>query len=193
MIFDGVRKQPLTGDVVSALQGGLNWRQQDDGTYTLSRAVRGRVLISNYDPRNLSNAERRRLNDLASRRADNYVLVDVRPDQPGGEFPFFGALKLRSLFAMLDYVGKGVKLFPEFAVDPDPRTVGPVRNPTETLAITVSDAPPVTDDVRVLFGGQYYTVGETRWDRQAFMILYELFQVTVTDVSRVGIPITIAK
>ena len=32
-----------------------------------------------------------------------------------------------------------------------------------------------------------------RWDRAAFMVLYELFQVTVTDVSRVGIPITIAK
>lgn len=45
----------------------------------------------------------------------------------------------------------------------------------------------------ILFQGQYYTVADTRWDRGAFMVLYELFQVTVTDVSRIGIPITIAK
>ena len=40
---------------------------------------------------------------------------------------------------------------------------------------------------------RHYTIGDTRWDRAAFIVLYELFQVTVTGVSRIGIPITIAK
>ena len=39
------------------------------------------------------------------------------------------------------------------------------------------------------FRAAYYAIGDSRWDRAAFMVLYELFQVTVTDVSRVGIPI----
>ena len=94
---------------------------------------------------------------------------------------------------MLDFVGKSIRLFPEFAVEPDPRTSGEVRNPVRTLDIQVSDqAPPVMDD-SIRFQDQYYTVADTRWDRAAFMVLYELFQVTVTDVSRIGIPITIAK
>jgi hypothetical protein len=114
---------------------------------------------------------------------------------------------------MLDFVGKSIQLFPEVGVDPDPRTdaeiCGPaeeqpspepptepricVRNPVQTLAIQLSNSPPPTNDPSIGFDNQYYTIGNTRWDRGAFMILYELFQVTVTDVSRVGIPITIAK
>ena len=192
-VLDRVRQLPSTGDIISAFGGGLSWEQNADGTFTLSRSVRGRVLISNYDPRLLSNIEREKLNDLASKNPDNFVLIDVRPDRPGGDFPVFGALKLRSLFAMLDFVGKSIRLFPEVAVEPDPRTSGEVRNPVRTLDIQVSDqAPPVMDD-SILFQGQYYTVADTRWDRGAFMVLYELFQVTVTDVSRIGIPITIAK
>lgn len=192
-VLDRVRQQPSTGDVVSALGGGLAWEQNADSTFTLSRSVRGRVLISNYDPRLLSNSEREKLNDLASKNPDNFVLIDVRPDRPGGDFPIFGALKLRSLFAMLDFVGKSIRLFPELPVEADPRTSGEVRNPLRTLDIQVSDqAPPVRGD-SILFQGQYYTVADTRWDRAAFVVLYELFQVTVTDVSRIGIPITIAK
>jgi hypothetical protein len=212
-VLDRVRQQPSTSDIVSALAGGLAWNQNSDGTFTLSRAVRGRVLISNYDPRNLSNIERERLNEIASSRPDNFVLIDVRPNHPGGDFPIFGTLKLRSLFAMLDFVGKSIHLFPEFAVDPDPRTdvevCGPadeqplsepraepricVRNPVQTLAIQVSNSPPPTNNPSIGFDDQYYTIGDTRWDRATFVILYELFQVTVTDVSRVGIPITISK
>jgi hypothetical protein len=94
---------------------------------------------------------------------------------------------------MLDFVGKSIELFPEVAVEADPRSLGAVRNPVRTLAIDVSDRPPEGSDRRIKFQGRYYTVGDTRWDRAAFMVLYELFQVTVTDVSRVGIPITIAK
>jgi hypothetical protein len=38
-----------------------------------------------------------------------------------------------------------------------------------------------------------YTVADTPWDRQAFTLLYQLFQMTVTDVAGVGVPITISK
>ena len=181
-----------TGDIVSALSGGLTWRQNGD-RYTLSRTVRGRVLISNYDPRNLANAERQRLDEIASRSPDNFVLVDVRPEFPGGALPIFGALKLRSLFAMLDFVGKSIELFPEPPVEADPRSPAGARNPVQTLAIDVSAWTPDPGFGKITYEGRTYAIGESRWDRAAFMVLYELFQVTVTDVSRVGIPITIAK
>jgi len=194
VIFDGVHQQPSTGEVVDALKSGLVWRQNDDGTFTLSRVVAGRILISNYDPRNLSNLERKKLNLTASRNPENFVMIDVRPDGPGGEVPFWGAFKLRSLLTMIDYVGKGIESFPEFDVEPDPRTKGSfAHNPTRTMAVEVSETPPETDDVWVRFRDRYYSVGNSQWDRNAFLILYELYQVTVTDVSRVGIPITISK
>lgn len=131
--------------------------------------MRGPVLLSNYDPLTLDDGERQRLDGIAAARPDNFVLIDVRESQPGGEYPIFVALKLRSLFAMLDFVAKGVERFPELEVAPDGRRPSGDRillNPQQTLAISVVDAQPV---------------------------LYELFQVTMTGVSHVGIPITIAK
>ncbi|HSO42975.1 MAG TPA: hypothetical protein VLR47_09090 [Rhodospirillales bacterium] len=194
-VLERVTSPPSTGDVVAAFSHALTWRQETD-TFTLTRSVRGRILISNYDPVTLSHAERRRINEIAASRPDNLVLVDVRPGYPGGEFPIFAALKLRSLFAMLDFVAKGIELFKEFPVDPDPRTgeaAALVRNPVRTLAVDVSEDAPAAADGWIRYQGRYYTMGNTRWDRAAFLVLYELFQVTVTDVSRVGIPITIAK
>ena len=195
-VLERLPSPPSTGDIVTAQDNGLTWRQNADGTFTLTRAVRGRILISNYDPLTLSDSERRRLNEIAAARPDNLVLIDVRADQPGGEISVFAALKLRSLFAMLDFVAKGIELFPEVPVEADPRSgdaMALVRNPRDTLAITVSDDRPDAPDGWIRYQGRYYTLGDTRWDRAAFIVLYELFQVTVTDVSRVGIPITIAK
>jgi hypothetical protein len=195
-VLERIAAPPSTGDIIAAQGNSLAWRQNADNTYTLSRNVRGRILISNYDPLKLSNAERQRLNALAGERPDNMVLVDVRADQPGGEFPIFAALKLRSLFAMLDFVAKGIELFPEFAVDADPRSgdaIALVRNPPRTLAIEVSEDEPAASDRFIRFDDRYYRLADSRWDRAAFIVLYELFQVTVTDVSRIGIPITIAK
>lgn len=194
-VLERLSAPPSTGDVVTALGNGLAWTQ-DANTFTLTRSVRGRVLISNYDPLSLGDAERKRLNEIAAARPDNMVLIDVRPDHPGGEFPIFAALKLRSLFAMLDFVAKGIDLFPEFPVEADPRTgpaVEKVRNPVRTLDVSVRKAPPAAPDGWIRYQGRYYALGDSRWDRAAFLVLYELFQVTVTDVSRVGIPITIAK
>ncbi len=195
-VLTQVKTQPSTSDIVTANSNSLAWTQNRDGTYTLSRAVRGRVLLSNYDPLTLDDSERRRLDAIAASRPDNFVLIDIRADRPGGDYPVFAALKLRSLFAMLDFVAKGIERFPEPPVAPDALTPQGDRiivNPPQTLAIRVVDEQPGRADGWIRYGGRYYTLGESRWDRAVFLVLYELFQVTMTDVSRVGIPITIAK
>jgi hypothetical protein len=105
----------------------------------------------------------------------------------------FGAFKLRSLIAVLRFVGEGIELNPEFEVAKDPRTRGEVLSPARALAIYVSDRPPMSDVPTTSYKGRYYWVGDTKWDRTGFFILNLVFQFTVSKVSDVGIPITIAK
>jgi hypothetical protein len=148
--------------------------------------------VTNYDPNILSNQERERLYRLANRTPANFVLVDIERGFPGGDFPIFGSLKLRSLNVILAFLADTIDRTPEFEVEPDPRT-GPVKqNPIRTMDIQVTDSEPNTS-LRVKCAGKYYSVPNAPWDREAFIILYKLFQVTVTDVSAVGIPVTIAK
>ena len=93
---------------------------------------------------------------------------------------------------ILAFLADTIDRNPEFEVEPDPRT-GPVKeNPIRTMDIQVADSAPNTG-LQVKFAGKYYFVPDARWDKNAFIILYKLFQVTVTDVSAVGIPVTIAK
>jgi hypothetical protein len=208
VVLDSVRDPPSTEDIVSGLQHGLSWTQNQDKRYRLTRRVAGRVLISDYDPFMLKDKQRQDLNERASLLPDNYVLIDVtdgrigrRPSDPpevGQMFVIQGALKLRSLFAVLDFVGKSIDKFPEFAVEPDPRSGRPSsdeddRNPVHTLEVTVTNERPEGRGRWIEYNDQFYALGERKWDRQAFTILYELFQTTVTEVNKIGIPVTIAK
>ncbi|MDH4267031.1 MAG: hypothetical protein OEW45_15475 [Deltaproteobacteria bacterium] len=180
------------GDVSRALEKGYRWQPLGGNEYELTGGVIGRVAVTNYDPRTLSNAERAALNARAAANPENFVLVDIRPGFPGGDYPLFGGIKLRSLNVVLSFLAEGINETPEFDVSPDPRT-GPIkRNPRRTLAVEVTDTIPDTI-LRAEFGGRHYFVPNTSWDRDAFVILYKLFQMTVTGVSAAGVPITIAK
>lgn len=66
-------------------------------------------------------------------------------------------------------------------------------NPSRTLAIEITESAPSAEGPHTRYGGRYYAVADTAWDRIAFRILYQGFQMTVTDVSQVGVPITISK
>jgi hypothetical protein len=140
----------------------------------------------------LSNKERERLYRLANRTPENHALVDIDSEFPGGDYSIFGSFKLRSLNAILAFLADTIDKTPEFEVAPDPRTGSLKQNPIRTMDIQLTDSAPNTA-LRVKFAGKYYSVPDTHWDREAFIILYKLFQVTVTDVSAVGIPVTIAK
>lgn len=192
-IIDGITDRPNPGDVMNARKEGMRWRQKKDGTFTLLATVEGRVLISNYDPRTLPNSEKAALNNVAKDNAENFVTVDIRPGYPGGDFPLFAALKLRSLLGMLYFIAEGIAIHPEFHVMKDPRTLGEVESPPQTLRIDVTDPPPKSERDQVFYRGRYYAIGDSRWDRTAFTILYQTYQVKKTDVSKIPFPITIAK
>lgn len=165
--------------------------------YLLKKRILGRILITNYDPEKLTNAERTALNLKADRWPPNDLTVDIRPEYPGGEYPIQGVFRLRSFHAMLNFLGRSILEEPEYDVPKDPRTPPVLENPVRTLNIHEAMSAPSDSPLVVKYNGHYYYIAEgpeDTWNREAFRLLYQLFQMTVSEVSRVGAPsITIAK
>ena len=165
--------------------------------YVLQKRITGRILITNYDPENLSNEERILLHRKADRWPPNDILVDIRPEYPGGEYPLHGKFRLRSFHAILNFLGRSIREEPEYDVAKDPRTPPVKENPVSTLTILESTVPLDDIELSVNYQGEYYGIRDDlqdTWNREAFRLLYQLFQMTVTEVPRIGTPsITIAK
>ena len=171
---------------------------EKDNTYTLRKPISGRTLITNYDSDTLSPEERARLIDETEEGHLNDVYFDIRPGHVGGEYPLKGDFRLRSFNAILTFLGRSLGEDPEYHVDSDPRTPTFYDNPDHTMELLLSDGVPSGTDLTIKYNGKYYAVNTTgplaRWNREAFQLLYLLFQMTVSEVPRVGVPsITIAK
>jgi len=159
-----------------------------------------RIAITNVDPGRLPPEERRRLAARAAGMPRNQVLVEIRPEGTGGDLPFRGAFVLRNFKAILTFLGRSIADRPEFPVDPDPRT-GPVpRNPARTLEIRETRGRPGDTVFAAEERGFWYSIGdgasaaEAEWNREGFDLLYQLYQLTVTEVKAGPLPmITIAK
>lgn len=171
---------------------------QKDNTYTLRKQITGRILITNYDPDTLSPDERARLIEETEEGQLNDVSFDIRPGHVGGEYPLKGDFRLRSFNTILNFLGRSLGEDPEYHVESDPRTPAFYENPVHTMELLLSDGAPSGADLSIKSHGKYYAVNTigplARWNREAFQLLYLLFQMTVTEVPRVGVPsITIAK
>jgi hypothetical protein len=162
----------------------------------------GRMAITNYDPDSLPNGEREALNIKAERFPLNHILVDIRPGYPGGDFPLQGEIHLRSFKGIIGFIGRGIVQDQEFHVDPDPRTPYVLVNPDQTLIIQESKTQPKEAIFSAKKRGLWYYIEEEsttseledRWNHEAFDILYQLYHLTVTDLSQTPtVPITIAK
>ncbi|UVT17650.1 MAG: hypothetical protein H8K04_09020 [Nitrospira sp.] len=169
-----------------------------DKTYTLRKLVEGGTLITNYDPDSLSREERARLQNENELGLTNDVTFDIRPGHYGGDWPLKGDFRLRSFNAMLNFLGLSINEEPEYHVDKDSRTPEVAENPVKTMDLIMSPSSPSGMDLVMRSHGHYYAVNTTgpqaRWNREAFKLLSQLFQMTVTEVPRAGVPsITIAK
>lgn len=196
-------RPPNPDEVVAALEKGFRWEGDSEGNvHTVRRKAVGRILIANYDPSRLSNEERRRLHEEAQRMPTDSILVDIRPDFPGGDYPLHGSVLLRSMNAIIGFVAKSIEEEPEMMVSPDSRTKTVVRNPARTLEIEESDSKPGDYEFSVPFDGRYYSIRKypvsqgmvPSWNQEAFAVLSNLFQMTVTDLTKYPTPaIAIAK
>ena len=195
-----VPAESVTAEGFQALEKEFRVRyNEQDRTYTLRKQIQAPTLITNYDPRTLSVEERARLNDEAFWVVSD-IAFDIRPGYLGGEWPIRGAFRLRSFHQILSFLGRSIKDEPEYHVEKDSRTP-PIKNnenPISAMEIVVSDSVLPEADLSISSNGSYYAVKTDgpldRWNRNAFQTLYLLFQMTVTDLPRNGIPsITIAK
>lgn len=172
---------------------------QHDNTYTLRKQVPGPMLITNYDVNTLALDERAKLNDLAGDSNASDVAFDIRTDSYGGEWAMRGVFRLRSFHSILGFLGKALGEELGYHVEKDSRTP-PLRdheNPDLTMELVVSDSPLPKADLSIRRNGRYYAVNTmgplARWNRDAFQLLHLLFQMTITEMPRTGVPsITIA-
>ncbi|HEY5626662.1 MAG TPA: hypothetical protein VIR79_01825, partial [Nitrospira sp.] len=190
-------------DKILAAHGkGYRWIQDADGAMALSRRVSSRIAITNYDPSRLSHRDRRQLALEAEDIPRNAIFVDIRPGNPGGEYPMRGMFVFRSFHAILQFLAMGIAADPEYHVEQDPRT-GPIpRNPPWTISIEESESRPQDPAFAVQYEDQWYSIrkapsatgAQQPWNQVAFRVLSQLYQMTVTEVSKVPTPaITIAK
>lgn len=184
---------PRAEDINNGFNMGLRWRQKPNGNYELTRLKGGRVVVTNFDPMALTDQQRFELDEKIKKNPSGFVYLDVEPDGPGGNFPIQGAIKLRSMFQILNFIAKGIRIAPEFDVSPDVRTEATEAGPAATLKINITDNPPDQRLPTVYYDGYYYSVNDTIWDKTTFLLLSILFQTAVGKIENVGIPITIAK
>jgi hypothetical protein len=190
--------ESLTAEQMAALQKDFKVEYQAEGKQiVLTKRVAGHILLTNYDPAKLSNEERIRLHEEADQGGVNDVSVDIRPGYHGGEWPIHGVFRLRSFHNVLNFIGQSISDDPEYAVAKHPQTPDVRENPDNTLSLLVSDNEPALADLSVQFGDQYYALRpETgyQWNREGFRLLYQIFQMTMTDLAQQGAPsITISK
>jgi hypothetical protein len=188
--FKGI---PRAEDVNNGFNLGLRWRQKPNGHYELTRLKAGRVVIGNFDPMALTDLQRFELDEKIKKNPSGFVYVDIRRDGPGGDFPFQGAIKLRSMFQILHFIAKGIYTAPEFDIGPDPRTGEMEAGPAATLKINVTDRPPDRGLPTIYYGARYYSINGSLWDKTNFLLLSVLFQTALGRIENVAIPITIAK
>lgn len=173
---------------------------RQDNTYTLRKHITGPILITNYDPDTLSAAERAQLSEGAENWSTNDVAFDIRANHIGGEWPIKGTFRLRSFHSILYFLGQSLGEDPEYDVEKDPRTppLANDENPIATIEFILSNSAPPETDLSIYSHNQYYTVNTfgplANWNQDGFQMLYLLFQMTISDIPRVGVPsITIAK
>jgi len=171
---------------------GLRWRQKSNGNYELTRLKGGRVVVTNFDPMALTDQQRFELDEKIKKNPSGFVYLDIQPDGPGGNFPIQGAIKLRSMFQILNFIARGIRTAPEFDVSPDLPTEA-TAGPAATLKINITDNPPDRRLPTIYYDGYYYSANDTVWDKTTFLLLSVLFQTAVGKIENVGIPITIAK
>src|SRR5262249_5657344 len=136
------KSTPSAGDINNGFNMGLRWRQKPNGHYKLTRLKGDRVVVANFDPMALTDQQRFELDEKIKKNPSGFVYLDIRPNGPCGNLPIQGAIKLRSMFQILNFIATGINIAPEFEVSLDASTKDTDTLATATLKINVTDSPP---------------------------------------------------
>lgn len=191
-----VPAESVTPEVLQSLEKHFSVKREANGAYSVTKRTIGRIVVTNYDPEVLTNDERRRLHEEAERNLDDELVLDIRAGFPGGEFPLHGKFRLRSFANMIDFLGHALGEEPEYDVAAHSRTPLVRENPSFTLRLVEASRRPSGADRAVRYRGHYYALAPEsgyQWNKKAFVLLYQLFQMTVVKPASTGPSITIAK
>lgn len=172
-------------ELLSALEKGYRLAG-DEHEALLVRPLAGRILLSNYDPDLRPTAERNALQARAATYPDSFLLVDIRPDGPGGGYPFQGWIKLRSFQQVIEFVARGIDPDWEKAVVPHPATPLVAARPARTLVVEEATRAPASATVAVELHGRWYWIPAAApgaqamddWNLRAFQVLTDLYHLT---------------
>lgn len=185
--------------VMKALDQGYRWEEQAQAG-ALSKRMSGRTVLTNYDPAELTAAQRQQLFLDTNTLPNDEVFIDIRPGHPGGEYPMRGVLQLRGFLGMLNFVARGITEHPEFHVEPDARSRPVRQNPARTLEIVVGTGTPARSAVSVDYEHATYAVLEPdgqlgSWNLETFRLLRQVFELAIdpSDFSRPVPSITIGR
>jgi len=174
------------GDVLAALDKGFKWKSAGGDGFRLNRL---RILIANYRPHEVDDALRQELGDRLREWPPNDILLDIRPELPGGEVPMTGQITLRSFNSVLEFLARGAREFSGHDLDS-----------TRLLTIDESERELKNAAVSVRYADRYYGIRKPLLDHprevrnaKAFDMLYQLFQMMVQPVNAPVPGITIAK
>jgi len=201
LIFDQewtIPSASLTPDTLQNLQKDFSVAyDRQASAYRIIKRTVGRIIVTNYDPELLANDARVRLHEEAEESLDDELVIDIRPGYPGGEYPLHGKFRLRSFYNVLTFIGRSMGEEPEYDVPKDPRTPTPTENPAFTVGMVESDSKIPGAPRAIRYDGHYYALRPEagyQWNKKAFLLLYQLFQMTVAKLPQSSAPtITIAK
>jgi len=154
-------------------------------------------ILTNYDPARLDAAERVALNEWGKTGSPDEIRLDIRRGYPGGEYPMRGRFRLRSFHALLNFIGQDQGAGQEYSVGRDPRSPDVSENPVHTLEVVEDTGKDCAHEPAITLNRHRYCLAESPpsfWNREAFRVIYQLFQMTVTHLpTDEGPDITIAK
>jgi len=194
---------PSAADYLDARKAGYEFTALGDNQYSLSQQVIGNTVVTNFDTAILSDKDRVKLNTQIALTPSNLVDIEIHEGFPGGEFPLNGAIQLRSIHEILDFIGGSISNAPEYHVPPDPRSVAMLAsvpgaevfkaNPARVMTVIESPKKPEKGILNVFYRGNYYCIEQNQWDLLAFKSLYLMMQMSGQASTERQFPITISK
>jgi hypothetical protein len=185
-----VAADSVTPEVLQSLDGEFTVTREPSG-FRLTKRTVGRIVVTNYDPV-LSNAERRALHDEAERNLEDELVVDIRPATRAASFGArqFPPPQLRQHDRL---PRPRARRGPEYDVAPHSRTPSIRRTRVHSPRRVVV---PLGAGTRQSASRALYALRPEegyQWNKKAFVLLYQLFQMTVVRPAETGPGITIAK
>jgi hypothetical protein len=202
-------ESPKAGDLLTASEKGYKWQKIDEKTFALQKRIEGIPSLTNFDPKDetiLTNKDKMEIHKAVELFENDFVYVELRPTEIN-RWPLKGYFRLRSLRDIFLFLAKDVEN--ERSVKPEDRTQFILkkhpkkipRNPVFALEIKKGSRVPEGEPYAISYKGTWFWIPiilrdpssqqekvQTDWNKDTFLILYNIFQMSVVDTSKLLTP-----